>query len=244
MQKSLRFVLLIACSSLIFSCKNETDHVVLDFGYNYFPTDSGHYVIYKADSITYDDFFNPVLVKHISFYLKEKIQSHFTDNLGRPADRIERYVRNTPGDPWELLNVWYQVVGATSAERVEDNLRYVKMVFPQVVGQEWYGNKFITTQIPYIEPQFYFPWKYKILSKDEPYTNSYATFDSTITVLQVSDSTAINKTYSLEKYSRNVGLSYKELWVVKGQTNIGDPWIDRAEKGFILTLQAIESGTE
>ncbi len=244
MQKTSKYYLIFLCTLFLFSCKNETDNVVLDFGYNYVPTDSGHYVIYKGDSTTYDDFFNPVKITHKSFYLKEKIQSHFYDNLGRYADRIERYVRDTTTDPWQLLNVWYQVVSPTSAERVEDNLRYVKMIFPQVVGDEWYGNKFITEQIPYIEPQFYFPWKYKLTEKDVPYTNSFASFDSSITILHVYDSTAINKTYSLEKYARNVGLVYKELWVVKGQTNIGQPWDVRAEKGFILTLQAIESGTE
>jgi hypothetical protein len=218
--------------------------VVLDFGYSYVPTDSGHYVIYKADSITYDDFFNPVKVTTVSFFLKEKIQSHFTDNLGRPADRIERYVRFSESDPWQLLNVWYQVVSKTSAERVEDNLRYVKLIFPQYPGDDWFGNKFITEDIPYINPQNYFPWRYEIKSKDVPYTNSYASFDSTITILHEDDSTAIYKTYSLEKYARNVGLVYKELWVVEGQTDIGEPWKDRAEKGFIFTLQAIESGTE
>lgn len=244
MQKSLRYCILILCSAIIFSCKNETDNVVLDFGYNYIPTDSGHYVIYKGDSTIYDDFFNPIKITHVSFFLKEKIQSHFIDNLGRVADRIERYIRFSESDPWQLMNVWYQVVTPTSAERVEDNLRYVKLIFPMYVGDEWYGNKFITEQIPFIEPQFYFPWKYKITEKDVPYTNSFTTFDSTVTILHVYDSTAINKTYSLEKYARNVGMVYKELWVVKGQTNIGLPWDERAEKGFILTLQAISSGTE
>lgn len=244
MQKALQSGLILVMALFVLSCQNETEDVVLDFGYDYLPTDSGHYVIYKGDSIIYDDFFNPVKVTRVSFYLKEVIQSHFIDNLGRPADRIERYVRNSESDPWQLLNVWYQVVGKTSGERVEDNLRYVKMIFPQQVGDDWFGNKYITEDIPYIEPQFYFPWKYRILSKDVPYVNAWATFDSSITILQEDDSTAINKTYSLEKYARHVGLVYKELWVVKGQTNIGEPWIDRAEKGFIVTLQAIDSGTE
>jgi hypothetical protein len=85
---------------------------------------------------------------------------------------------------------------------------------------------------------------YTIQDKDLRYDNSFKTFDSTLTVFHIYDSSAINKTYSLEKYARNVGLVYKEFWVVTGQHDIGLPWEQRAEKGFILRQYAIGYGKE
>jgi hypothetical protein len=40
------------------------------------------------------------------------------------------------------------------------------------------------------------------------------------------------------------GWYIKELWIVTGQTNIGQPWEDRAQKGFILRQYAIDYGKE
>src|SRR3990167_8625748 len=81
----------------IYSCKKDPSPA-LDLGYNYFPDAVGTYVVYNVDSIFYDDFnVNPS--NHISpadtfkFQLKEKIQSVYTDNEGRPALRLERYVK-------------------------------------------------------------------------------------------------------------------------------------------------------
>ncbi|MCB9032893.1 MAG: hypothetical protein H6553_03570 [Chitinophagales bacterium] len=242
-----KIILVLATALLIFSCKKETETFVVDYAYEYFPNDSGHYVIYKVDSVTYNNFYNPVLVTQHSFYLKEVIESHFIDNLGRNADRIERYTKQNINDSWSLDRIWYQVLDETAAERVEENLRYIKLVFPPYLGQKWQGNKYIETPLPYIDSSFYSPWTYEIIETGGSFTNSLGTtFNDVVTVLQEDDSTAINYTYSLEKYAKNVGMVYKELWSVVAQSNpnITVPWIQRAQKGFYIKMEAIESGTE
>lgn len=238
-------VITVIVSSLLISCKKETDSSDYDYGYNYLPDDSGSFVIYRVDSVLYDDFNNTR--RYSSIYLKEKIGEQFKDNLGRTAKKILRYYSDSLPAKWELFNVNYLVKSSLTAERVEDNLRYIKMVFPNDVNEKWLGNKLITSPPPYIlDTSNYYvtDWKYTIKNRDKYYDNGIKIFDSTLLISQIQDSSAITKTYSVERYARSVGLVYREFWIVTGQINIGSPWEDRAQKGFILRQYAIDYGKE
>ena len=238
-------VLFVVVFSFLISCKKETDSSDYDYGYNYLPDDSGTFVIYKVDSVIYNDFDNSR--RYSSIYLKEKIGEQFTDNLGRTAKKILRYYSDTLPTQWELFIVNYMVKTALTAERVEDNLRYLKMVFPNDVNEKWLGNKYLNAPPPFIiDTSNYFvnDWKYTIKDRDKYYDSGIRIFDSTLLISQIQDSSAITKTYSIEKYARSIGLVYKEFWIVVGQINIGAPWEDRAEKGFILRQYAIDYGKE
>ena len=73
-------------SLLITSCKKEETYTSnYDYGYSYFPDDSGCYVIYKVDSVLYNDFDRSM--KYTTIYLKEKIGAQFLDNMGRTAKK-------------------------------------------------------------------------------------------------------------------------------------------------------------
>lgn len=236
-------------SSLLFTnCKKENDISNYDYGYNYLPDDSGHYVIYKVDSTIYNDFDNSR--RYSTIYLKEKIGEQFLDNLNRISKRIWRYYSDSiPINPnnWEAYSSEYIVKSTLTAERVVDNLRYIIMVFPNDINEKWLGNKYITIPPPYIldSTNYYLSdWKYTIKERDKYYNNGSMIFDSTLFISQIQDSSAIFKTFSTEKYARNVGLVYKELWIVTGEINIGAPWQDRAQKGFILKQNAIAYGKE
>lgn len=231
--------------STITACKKETDVNEYDMGYDYLPYDSGTYVIYKVDSIIYNDF--DYSRRYSTVYLKEKIGEQFLDNLGRLAKRVNRYYSDTLTTNWDWYNAAYIVKTKTMVERVDDNLRYVKMIFPNDINSKWLGNRLITIPPPYIldSTNYYLSdWKYTIKERDKYYNNGYHIFDSTLLISQIQDSTAIFKTYSVERYARNVGLIYSECWIVTGEINIGSPWEDRAEKGFILRQYAIEYGKE
>ena len=115
------FCNLFTCSAFLFSitaCKQEIDTVNIDMGYNYFPDDSGVYVIYKVDSMIFDDFTN---TKRTSTkYLKEIVTDQFIDNLGRTAKRIERSYSDTITHTWQLYNVFYVVKTNKVLERWEN----------------------------------------------------------------------------------------------------------------------------
>src|SRR6266481_1017842 len=82
--------LLFVLTSGFFSCKKDAIPPP-DMGYNYFPNQVGRYVIYNVDSFYYAGI--PVVIDTFKFQIKEKIESMFTDNEGRPSIRLERYIK-------------------------------------------------------------------------------------------------------------------------------------------------------
>ena len=86
-----------------------------------------------------------------------------------------------------------------------------KLVFPNDVNKKWLGNKLITIPPPYIiDTSNYFlnDWKYTIKNRDAYYDNGTLIFDSTLLVSQIQDSSAITKTYSVERFARSVALIF------------------------------------
>lgn len=237
---------------LINACKKDkTTTYEGDYGYSYFPYDSGTFVIYKVDSIIYDDFNRSVRTSTI--YLKEQVSEQFIDNLGRTAKRLIRSYStiDSTNQRWETENIYYIIRTNTTAERVDENLRYVKMVFPNTDNQKWLGNKYIISPPPYLLDTSNYQvkdWKFTISKRDREYFINTTRYDSTLTITQINDSSAIYKTLYKEVYARNVGLIYKEDWVVTSQDTLKIrlqyPWQDRADKGFIIRQYAIDYGKE
>ena len=192
-------------------CKKEYETVSLSADSNYFPDDSGSYVIYKVDSFLYNDFFwnnstnngEAGYQRNSSYYLKEKIGEQFIDNLGRIARKIERYISDdTVSHPFvEVNNVWYFIKTTRNVEVVEDNIRYVKLTFPVSTNNEWKGNKYFLNEIPF-QPlknsNIKFDWTYAITEKDVAFSINNKVFDSTLTVTQIIDTTKVNYLYSIE----------------------------------------------
>jgi len=253
MQHKVSFIAFItAVFCLVNACKkNETDTFDGDYGYSYFPDDSGHFVIYQIDSVIYDDFNG--IVRTSTIYLKESIGEQFIDNLGRKAKRIVRSYSNVDStiQNWETSNVYYMVRNTLVAERVEENLRYIKMVFPNDDNQKWLGNKYLMSPPPYIIDTSNYSvrdWKFTISRRDREYLINAARYDSTLTITQIQDSSAIYKTFVKEIYARNVGLIYKENWILTSQDTLKIrlqyPWQDRADRGFIIRQHVIDYGKE
>lgn len=222
--------------SLMLSCKKDTE-LPPDVGYNYFPDLVGKYVIYEVDSISQNDSLQKKDTLH--YLLKEVIESIITDNEGRPSMRIERYVKYhdslVPYSqlPWTLKDVWMATRTSTTAEKVEENVRYLKLVFPLEKGKDWNGNVYNT------KPE----WEYEVTEYDKPKILGNLSFDSTLTVEQVNRNILNLTEYSIETYARNVGLIYKEMIILNKQPqDTGDypPFDDTS--GYYYTARAIEFG--
>lgn len=257
MNVSSKYYFIIACLILTTFCvlnackKDKTETYIADYGYNFYPDDSGLFVIYQVDSIIYDDFNRSV--RYSTMYLKEAIGEQFIDNLGRKAKRIIRSYSTIDStvQQWETHNVYYMVRNTLVAERVEENLRYIKLVFPSEDNIKWLGNKYLLSPPPYIIDTTNYlvtDWKYTISRKDREYNILSKRFDSTLIVTQIQDSSAIFKTFAKEVYAKNIGLIYKENWIVTSQDTFKIrnqyPWQDRADKGFIVRQYAIDYGKE
>jgi hypothetical protein len=188
-----------------------------DLGYNYFPDKVGMYVVYNVDSIVYNAtaISYPVIKDTYKFQIKEKIESIFTDNEGRPTMRLERYVKQYNSAipysamSWTLRDVWVQNKTLRNAEKVEENVRYVKLVFPVKKEQEWNGNAKNT------EPEENYTYNFF----DRERTIGGIHFDSVLQVDQRNELNLIEQKYYEEKYARNVGLIYKRVIDVESQYN-------------------------
>jgi len=197
-------MLFILAGVTLLACKKDNSvSSAVNFTYNYFPDEIGSYVIYEVDSIAQDDKSNKRDTTR--YLLKELIASDFLDNSGRPTLRIERYYKfynkNIPYDSmnWIGPRVWFANKTAYSAEKVEENVRYLKLSFPLSKGEKWNGNVYNT----------FGEKEYEVKSLDVPEIINNVHFDSVVTVRQLEKIDFIEYIYEAEKYARNVGLIYK-----------------------------------
>lgn len=235
---ALAATLVLVGSLLTASCSKEDDFVA-DFKYEYFPTDSGRYVIYDVDSIIFNSFFTPPLKDTTRFQVREVYQEVFVDGGGNRMRRIERYRRNDTIGNWGLTDVWYAGIINNQAIWVEENIRYLKLVFPPKTTSKWNGNQYITiTQgIEFLEG-----WQYGITALDIPQTINGITFDSTLTVVLANDTASlIERITATETYAKGVGLIYKDWQWLKKQ-NVVAQFPQGTEDGFIVRMRVKEYG--
>lgn len=195
-----KFLLLIPFLMLLpfGSCKKdaETDTYT---GVDYFPLNIGHEVIYDVDSIVKSEF-NLGQVDSFRFQIKEVVESYFTDLGGRQTARLERYKRNNDSEPWVIHKVWTANLSLTSAEKKEDNITFIKLIFPVKVNRKWNGNALNEYQ----------EQEYKITNAHQSEIINNIPFDSVTTVLQADEDNIVYKKYEIEKYAAGAGLVYKE----------------------------------
>src|SRR5690606_24012329 len=104
-------------------------------------------------------------------------------------------------------------------EWIEENLRFIKMVFPLREGVEWNGNKHIdvTTIIPIAgeSVEVFKSWSYEALSVGETEIIGDFVFDEVATLSQADSENLIELRYSQEKYAKNIGLVYREMKILE-----------------------------
>ncbi len=237
-------------SLTFFSCKKDE---TLDMGYNYFPDQVGRYVIYDVDSTYYDNFFSPVKISNFKFQIKEKIESAFTDNQNRPALRLERYVKHYDSlvpystMSWTLKDVWMENRTTTTAEKVEENVRFVRLIFPVRKNQIWNANAQNTNS----EVRDFI---YEFV--DVPLSVGNISFGSVLeTLYDDGGGILTSREYRTEKYARDVGMIYRQEIVVASQPKSGStsaelqtfyskPIMQRITSGYQYTMTVHSYGTE
>jgi hypothetical protein len=221
-----------------YSCKKD-DGSVPDMGYSYFPTQVGTYVIYDVDSTYYDDFYVPVKATNYKFLLKEKIESVFMDNQNRPTLRLERYVKYYDSlvpyssQSWILRDVWAANLNNTTAEKVEENVRYTRLIFPVRQGKVWDGN----VQNIYDERDFSYVFV------DAAFTVGKFNFKKVLeTLYDDGGSILTSREYHTEKYAQDVGMVYRQEIVVQSQPKSGATTLELQTFYATPIMQRITSG--
>ncbi|MEO6682356.1 MAG: hypothetical protein ABIN48_05975 [Ginsengibacter sp.] len=216
---------------LFTSCKKESEIYESASLDDYFPLQVGKYITYDLDSTVFVNFGKVRQV--VSYQVKDMVDAKITDNLGRPSYRIIRYSRKTASDPWIANNTFMATPTDKSMEFVENNLRYIKLILPVKADNSWRGNSYIDTYTSGNDMRYLDNWDYIYDSVSMPLSIRSFNFENTIKVFhrdedigdpKIPGTGYAEKTYSLEKYAKGVGLIYREFlhWEYQGNTQSYD----------------------
>lgn len=240
--KSLLAVILV--TSLFFSCSEESK--MLDdalFGYEYFPVDTNKYWVYAIDRTIIDD--NGATIINETEFVREAITETFVNGAGDSIYRIERSISDTQAGPYAITDIWTAERTLSAAFRTEENLEFVKMVYPINVGAQWEGNNFdelIDINVADESVKVYKDWgDYECTAKGISLIVNGVEYLDVLTVVQGDFSSDIERRYAVEHYAPGVGLIKKEMIILDTQcVCAGETWLEKAERGFTLSQNLVE----
>lgn len=240
---AIKSTLLVGIFFLYFSCEKAVEEVNPDsFGYDYFPVATGKTWTYQSDSVIIRS--GGLRRDSLRSFIREEIGEKYKDAEGKEVYKVFRSYRRKETDAWQNINTWTVQLDQNRAIRTEENLKFIKLVFPFVKGLRWDGNAFIDSDIKIMAGdetiQPYKNWKYRIED-----TAAEITFQGqktkTLKVNLVSDTSVIDLRNVSEFYGKGVGLIRKEMAIF--DTNTAQPnvsWNIKAQKGFTHTLTLID----
>lgn len=210
---------------------------------NYFPLTYGKYVTYNVDSIYYNE---DLCTKYrVQCQLKYVVSDTFTDRsnfYNKLSYIVDVFYRPYDGGTWVPHSVITVNPTDNSLNWAQDNVKYIKMMFPVSEGLSWKGN----ANAPVGDPNFAYlkDWNYQYRDVHKSYNTAYVNFDNTVTVLEddesvnypsVDSSVSAHRTFSKAVYAYNVGLVYRELtyWTYK-------PNNSQCVNGYSVVMQAVD----
>jgi hypothetical protein len=233
-------VIILAVLLLGFSCakkKVPADDSLL--GLSYYPVIQGNYVIYDVDSTVYGAL-NHDTAKY-KYRIKEKIADTFTDNEGKEAIRLERYIKmynpNKSYDsiPWTMKEVWMINADKKSIQVSERDIRYTKMIFPIQEKATWKGN--VRNNLG--------DWDYEYTYIDKSEKINNVQLDKVLSIKQYELRTFISLDVYTEKYAKDIGLVYREITFLQSPNVLsGIPVENRIVGGTIYKQYIVSHGHE
>lgn len=212
---------------ILAGCKQDMDNTKLaPYLYDYAPVNVGHSIVYDVDSVEFNYIQgNTQIVDTFHYQIKELVSDTFYDVNGKVNYRLEIYKRTDTTQPFTTVyQAYYALQLKSSYERVENDLHFVKLVFPPLMNENWQGNEYIPANDTVADTyQPYAGWTYKYTSVNAPATINGLHFDSTVVVTGINEQNLINDALSRETYARHVGLIYKE-WEVLTKQDVTSGW--------------------
>jgi len=244
---------IVLVSLLACACSKQTATVSTAELNEYMPLAVGKYIRYRLDSMRFVDFGQRDTI--ISYDAKDIVDAEFSDNEGRPSFRVIRLLRDlnsSAESDYQPVLTYMITPTRETVEVVENNLRYQKLKLPVTEGFNWHGNSYLPATPFYQLYQFSNDediqvWDYAYEQVNQPLVLNDMLYDSTVTVLQVADSSNVPiefpdglayRNHWTETYAKNVGLIYKEIMMWEYQPpNSGNPGF---RSGFGLKMTIID----
>lgn len=228
-----RLSLLAIVISSFFSC-NEKEEFITDNINDYIKLTPGKYITYRLDSLVFTGFGRIIEIHR--YQVKDQIDALVTDNIGRPSYRVYRSIRDSLGlTPWQEAGTYLITALPDQIELLEDNLRFIKLHMPMKDGFSWKGNKYLSAN-PYSSKfnfsnddnmgdwDFYYDGQSSSFSyRGNNYSDVFSVeeVDEAFNVPITSPTSYAAKSRSVEKYSKGIGLVYREyeLWEYQPNTS-------------------------
>lgn len=229
--KKYKILSTLALAAVMLACSDNNKEIA-SAGYEYFPLEEGNYVIYQVEKTQYSVADDPI---QVSYYLKELCSKPYIDGAGNEIYKIERYKKTSLQQNWKIDSVWTAYRPLDKAVKVENNIAFVKMVFPVSNGNKWNGNLLNTLSAE----------NYKASTNTNSLKINNLIFDKSLTVTQKYDSSLVSLDKRQEIYAPNIGLVYKETsnleYCQSSQDCIGKGIIDSGQK---LVMKIVSYGKE
>ena len=236
-----RISLAVLLVSIFFSCNKKEDFVTEQLK-DYIPLISGKYIIYRLDSMVFTNFGRTTEIH--KYQVKDVVDALITDNLGRPSYRVYRFIRDsvdatswTPAQPWINSETYFITPLSDQFELIENNLRFIKIHLPITNAYNWKGNKYLPND-PY-GPLYNFSnddnmadWDFFYDGNTSSFSYKGINYTDVRTIEEADESFNVPITVptayaarsrSVEKYSKNIGLVYREYELWEYQPNTGNP---------------------
>jgi hypothetical protein len=195
----MRYIFFIAVIILINACSKNEEVKPVDLGHNFMPVQIGATWVYTIDSFAYDDNAGFTTIDTFTYLYKEQITGTFTDVTGHTAQLISRYYKLADTLDWMQANTWQLLKNELTLQRVEENTRFVKMVFPLAENKRWNGNMYNALGEE----------EYKVLSYDKPMQIGNTLYNQTMWVQHKDEENFISEIKQYEIFARNIGMVYR-----------------------------------
>ncbi len=211
-----KLLAIVFCVIVFAACKKQSEELQVVPISDYAPLTVGKYITYSLDSLVYASF--GTIETHRLYEVKYQIMDSITDNLGRKAFRMVRYIRTLPSGSFVPDNTAMGVNTGSRYEFIENNLKYFKLTQPIADGNSWKGNSaidLIVNNTTGEDLSYLADWDYTYA--DVGAAKKVGTFNlaNTLTVNQKNDSinlpitTTTNiayKDFSQEIYAKDIGM--------------------------------------
>jgi hypothetical protein len=187
-------------------------------GWEYFPLEIGEYKVYEVEETRYA--LTEPRETFRKFFLKEVVVDSFLNQEKNLTYVLHRLTKESEQEQWSLDSVWTVRRNEKRVIVVENNIPFVKLIFPVKNARVWDGNAFNHKGKE----------EYVMEKVDQPLLVNDILFDQTLNVVQSNNpDQIIFQDMRNEVYARGVGLVFKESVILKfcAQSNcIGEGIID------------------
>ena len=128
---------------LLVSC--DTDSLEPDasrLGFTFFPLEKGFFRIYDVEEIQY----SVLSFDTLRYQLKEQVVDSFLNQTDAYTYIVHRFSRPDENAPWGLDSVWTARQTPIQAISIENNVSFIKLVFPVNEDVSWDGNALNTNE--------------------------------------------------------------------------------------------------